>query len=275
MTPDSTPDDFPFIVPFIVPGRCTGDLPRLAHATSDGIHLQDRRAEHRPLKPVVVTRSMERNSRNPGDLVQALLIRTVVHGWTPAVKDWPTPTPAERDSVVDHAAKAFMLCRSERWREAVSTALVGSWCDPLWQTGQLPHSALGALRAEARSVHRQLVPVWRRRTRAGRVLSLDADLGGLSLHDLVAADVDLLAHTQGGVFADERLNAVLRGLDPAERTVVFAYAESEGTTWTEAATYAGAVEPKSFGERVRRKVKRLVAEQRRRAEQRHPGPPMS
>ncbi|MEV7068874.1 hypothetical protein AB0N97_39805 [Streptomyces collinus] len=156
--------------------------------------------------------------------------------------------------------------RSERWREAVTAASLGSWCEPFFDTGHLSTTALGALKAEARAVHRQLVPVWRRRTRHGRVLSLDAGLGdGLSLYDLVAADVDLLAHTAGGVFDDERLNTVLRGLNPAERRVVFAYAESDARTWTEAATAAGATEPEAFGERVRRKARRLAAEQRRRA----------
>ncbi|MER5720382.1 hypothetical protein [Streptomyces sp. NPDC002132] len=60
--------------------------------------------------------------------------------------------------------------------------------------------------------------IWRRRTRHGRVLSLDADLGGLSLYDLVAADIDLLTHTTGGIFDDARLNAVLRTRE-AERSV--------------------------------------------------------
>ena len=121
----------------------------------------------------------------------------------------------------------------------MSTALIGSWCDPLWQGGWLPVTALGALKAEARTVHRQLVPVWRRRTRHGRVLSLDAELGdGLSLCDVVATEVDLLAHTTGGIFEDERLNRVLRALDPAEQQVVFAYAEGKSTTWSEAAAEA-------------------------------------
>ncbi|MFE5923072.1 hypothetical protein [Streptomyces sp. NPDC056468] len=115
--------------------------------------------------------------------------------------------------------------------------------------------------------HPTLQPCWRRRTRNGRVLSLDADLGGgLSLYDLVATDVDPLAHTVGGVFEDEGLNGVLRCLDPAERQVVFARAQGEGTSWTEAAAAVGA--PDGFGERVRRKVKRLAAEQRRRTAQR-------
>ncbi|WP_327267138.1 hypothetical protein OG444_40110 (plasmid) [Streptomyces sp. NBC_01232] len=99
------------------------------------------------------------------------------------------------------------------------------------------------------------------------MLSLDAALGdGLSLYDLVAADVDLLSRVTGGIYQDERLNAVLRGLDPAELQVVLAYAAADGTTWTEAAAATGATEPDAFGERVRRKAKRLAAEQRRRSE---------
>ncbi|WP_420313297.1 hypothetical protein ACOB87_44155 [Streptomyces sp. YS-B37] len=157
---------------------------------------------------------------------------------------------------------------SGRWREAVSTALIGDWAAPLWSQGRLPAIALGVLKAEARTIHRQLVPVWERGTRRGRVLSLDANLGGLSLYDLVAADSDYLAHTAGGVFEDERLNRVLRALDPVERAVVFAYAEGEGTTWTEAAIAAGALDPQALGERVRRKAKRLAAEHKRRLTQR-------
>lgn len=88
------------------------------------------------------------------------------------------------------AANVLVVPRSERWREAVSTVLLGSWCDPLWQTGQLSSTALGALKAQARALHRQLVPIWRRRTVHGRVLSLDANLGeGLSLHELVATRI--------------------------------------------------------------------------------------
>ncbi|WP_333738215.1 hypothetical protein [Streptomyces sp. IBSBF 2806] len=176
--------------------------------------------------------------------------------------------------VDDIAAEVLILPRSERWREAVTTALVGEWCEPLVHAGHLPSTALGALKADARRVHRQLVPLWRRSTRHGRVLSLDADLGdGLSLYDLVADGVDLLSHTTSGTYEDDRLNAVLRGLDPIERQVVFAYAEGEGSTWTEAAAEVGAVDPAAFGERVRRKAKRQATEQQRRFAQRREGMP--
>ncbi|MFF3639078.1 hypothetical protein [Streptomyces sp. NPDC002250] len=200
-------------------------------------------------------------SAKASDLVHALMVQHL----TPTATDTSTAS-----KVVDEfAAKTLVVPRSERWREAVSTALLGDWSASLWTDGHLPSTAVGTLKAEARLVHRQLVPVWRRRTRHGRVLSLDAALGdGLSLYDLVATDVDLLARTTGGVFDDERLNAVLRCLAPAERLVVFAYAEGEGSTWTEAAAAAGAPDPAKFGMRVWRKAKRQVAEQRRRTEQR-------
>ncbi|MFB8247283.1 hypothetical protein ACFC5X_19850 [Streptomyces sp. NPDC055952] len=166
------------------------------------------------------------------------------------------------------AARCLVLPYGPRWQQALETALLGPWSAPLRDTGELPSTALSALKAEARTLHRQLVPIWRRRTQHGRVFSLDADLGGVSLHDLVATDLDLLSHTASGVFEDERLNTVLRALDPAERQVVFAYAEGDGATWTEAAAAAGATAPDAFGERVRRKAKRLAAEQRRRAARR-------
>ncbi|GGT44386.1 hypothetical protein [Streptomyces chromofuscus] len=221
-----------------------GDYGLEVHVTEDGIQVSDPNA--RPL--------MHGSPSPRPELVQALLIRGSAH--------WPGET------IDVFGARVLTVPRSSRWREAVSGALDGEWCSSLVQSGYLPSTALGALREEARALHRQLVPLWRRRTRHGRVLSLDADLGdGLSLHDLVAADVDLLSRTTGGVFEDERLNRILRALDPAERAVVFAYAEGEGTTWTEAATAAGALDPEALGERVRRKAKRLAAEQNRRVAQ--------
>lgn len=203
------------------------------------------------------------------DLVEALRLRGRATGVVEYFNGNTAVSLASCPEEVDtFAAKALAVPRSDRWRQAVATALLGDWCDPLFRAGQLPHTALGALKAEARTLHRQLVPTWRRRTVHGQVLSLDAGLGdGLSLYDLVAADVHHLAHTTGGVFDDERLNSVLRALNPAERRVVLAYAEGEGTTWTEAAAVVGTADPAAFGERVRRKVKRLAAEQRRRAAQ--------
>ncbi|MFI5689929.1 hypothetical protein [Streptomyces sp. NPDC051636] len=234
-------------------------------ATGDGVCMEDGQLHPHS--------HGEKPSTTESDLVQALTLRAWEIGAFDNTPGWQpfSPDPTIADPWDHFAAKVLVVPRSKRWQEATSTALLGGWCEPLLRTGHLPCTALGALKAEARTVHRQLVPVWRRRTRHGRVLSLDADLGGLSLYDLVAADVDYLAHTAGGVFEDERLNAVLRALTEEERRVVFAYAEDEGTTWTEAAAAAGAPDPQAFGERVRRKARRQADEQRRRAAQRPTG----
>ncbi|WP_328974216.1 hypothetical protein [Streptomyces canus] len=177
---------------------------------------------------------------------------------------------------LDEVARCLALPRGPQWRMAMSNALLGDgWCDPLLRTGRLHLTALGALKAEARTEHRNLVPVWRRRTKHGRVLSLDAPLGdGLSLYDLVAVKANYAAHEAGG-FDDERLDSLLGVLDPMEQQVVYAYAEGEGTTWSEAAAAAGASDPEAFGERVRRKARRLAAEQNRRAAQRRTDPTRS
>ncbi|GAA5045168.1 hypothetical protein [Streptomyces similanensis] len=205
---------------------------------------------------------MPRPSRHAPDLVDALRAQFIIS---------TVPDDQLVLSSLDLLAKrALVVPRSKRWQEAVSTALLGDWSAPLWSDGHLSPTAIGALKAEARTIHRQLVPVWQRRTRHGRVLSLDAVLGdGISLYDLIAAEADLLPRIAHGVFEDERLNAVLRGLDQVERDIVFAYAEGEGTTWAEAAAFVGSPNPEAIGERVRRKTKRLAAEQRRRLAQRN------
>jgi hypothetical protein len=248
-------------MPLAASGRRAGDPPLRVRAseTAEGLLVQPTDSHSVPdvqLRP------------GTSDLYLALSTRTFVSG------QYVMP-PATLDALLGLiASKVLVMPCSERWREAVSTAVMGAWCDPMWDSGYLPVTALGALRAEARSVHRQLMPVWRRRNRHGRVLSLDADLDGLSLYDLVAADIEI-THATGGIFEDDRLNRLLSGLDPVERQVVFAYAEGEGTTWTEAAAAAGAVDPVAFGDRVRRKVKRLAGEQRRRAAQRRPASPVT
>ncbi|MER7313558.1 MULTISPECIES: hypothetical protein [Streptomyces] len=197
------------------------------------------------------------------DLVEALICRSAASG---TVAHFGVSPEAQNRTIDLLCRDVLAVPQSSRWREAASTALLSDWDDQLWQTGRLSSQAVGALRAEARAIHRELVPLWRRRTRHGRVLSLDASLGdGMSLYELVAADIDQLERSAGGVYEDARLNALLRSLKPAERQVLFALAEGEGTTWAEAASVTGAADPEKLGERVRRKAKRLAAEQKRRA----------
>ncbi|MFD7556416.1 hypothetical protein ACFV9E_17995 [Streptomyces sp. NPDC059835] len=60
------------------------------------------------------------------------------------------------------------------------------------------------------------------------------------------------------------MGAVLSTLTPEELKVALAWAHWQVTTWTEAAALIGATDPVAFGERVRRKLKRLGIEHTRR-----------
>ncbi|MFH8559879.1 hypothetical protein [Streptomyces sp. NPDC017988] len=173
-----------------------------------------------------------------------------------------------QDKVENFAARVLGVNRSTRWCEAVSTALMGDWTRPLDERGCLPPEALGQLRAEAHTIHRQLVPLWRRRVRRSRLLLLDAPLGdGLCLYDLVADRANLSDACLGMAIHDDRLLRIVQHLTSEERLVVVALAAGDGATWTEAAAHAGASDPTAFGERVRRKTRRLAvrAEERRAA----------
>jgi hypothetical protein len=177
---------------------------------------------------------------------------------------------------VDRLAASLALPQAGLWREAVSTAVVGDWGDRLRsdEQGVLGRTFARHLRAEAQTIHQQLRPLWSRRAQRSRVLLLDTPMGdGLSLHDLVTDNRDAQTAALGTDLADQRLTALLRSLAPEERAVVMAWAHPAVATWADAALYAGAAEPVHFGERVRRKKGRWVAEQQRRREQRQPVQP--
>ncbi|MFD0532333.1 hypothetical protein [Kitasatospora arboriphila] len=151
--------------------------------------------------------------------------------------------------------------------------MLGDWFTPYADGSPLVHVSLAHLRAEARTIHSQLVPLWQRRTYGNRrVMLLETPaVGGGTLRDLLAdrhlPDDPLLDQAPG----DRRLAAVLDRLAPAERAVVLALGHPGVTTWTEAAEHAGAEQPEAFGERVRRKVRRTVTELQRRDKKRADG----
>lgn len=60
--------------------------------------------------------------------------------------------------------------RSERWTEALSSALLGDWVAPLYDGIGLGRPALDRLRSEARRIHTQSVPLWQRRPGENRVI---------------------------------------------------------------------------------------------------------
>ena len=154
-----------------------------------------------------------------------------------------------------------------QWREAASTAV----CEPFWTTGMdgtrtIDEVFMGLMRAEVRMIHRQLVPLWRHKVSSSRLRMLEAPLGGsgLTLLDVVAGELRMDDLVFEADFDDPRIGAVLAGLTVEERRVAMAWAHPLTDSWTEAARFAGATDPEAFGERVRRKVKRLGIEYARR-----------
>ncbi|MGW0738157.1 hypothetical protein [Streptomyces sp. NPDC002851] len=76
------------------------------------------------------------------------------------------------------ASEVLGLWRGGRWREPVSTALLGNWADPLAEDGgSIAPAFLDAFKTEGKVVHRQLTPLWRRKVNDARLWSLDFSFG--------------------------------------------------------------------------------------------------
>ncbi|MDX3540889.1 hypothetical protein PV721_42740 [Streptomyces sp. MB09-01] len=165
------------------------------------------------------------------------------------------------------ASRVLVLRQGGQWREAVSTALLGDWALSLDTPAGLPYeSAVAELRTEALALHRQLTPLWRRRTGGTRVLLLDTPLGdGITLYDLIIGSPSPQELALGAEPDDARLAAVLNALSEDERKVALAWSRPEVATWAEAAMAVAEADSVALGERVRRKLKRLGRLQAERA----------
>lgn len=154
-----------------------------------------------------------------------------------------------------------VLGRWSGWREPVSTALLGDWADTLFSDGRLSPDALTLLKKEASTIHRQHTPVWDRKIGRKRLLLLDTPLTeGMTLHDLLADQPGPELPSSVDQLDDPRLRGILKQLTPEYEAVVLALSNPGVSTWAEAAALAGAPVPGTYGEKVRRKVKRLAAE---------------
>jgi DNA-directed RNA polymerase specialized sigma24 family protein len=111
-------------------------------------------------------------------------------------------------------------------------------------------------------------PAWETKLH-GRSLALLSEPVGSEAGDLNSTLADVIAdHTTPerlylrGAF-DRPVEAVLDGLKDEERAVALAYAYGTGF-WADAAKLAGVEDPEKAGERVRRKLKRLGNEYKKR-----------
>ncbi|MFE0179119.1 hypothetical protein ACFWZ2_43130 [Streptomyces sp. NPDC059002] len=167
----------------------------------------------------------------------------------------PERMPTEvKDRTLTHR---LVLPTGPQWREAATAAMLGEWADDIGHETHV-YGGMARLRAFTRVAHRRLTPVWRRKTGHGRVLLLDTLLGdGVTLYDLVKDSPSAEEVALGATPDDPRVGKVLDSLDPDERAVALAWAHWQPNSWAEAALLAGAPDPAAYGERVRRKLKRL------------------
>ena len=159
------------------------------------------------------------------------------------------------------------LWRGARWQEPVTTALLGDWASTLYTHGTIRRGALAQLMREAREVHRQLTPLWRRRCAGERLLSLDVPVSenGLALADVLAGGPDPIDVLTGTLPDNPHVLAVLEQMSQIERAVALAWSRPGTSSWTEAAGIVLALtspaqtqdDAEALGERVRRKLKRL------------------
>ncbi|MFC8201689.1 hypothetical protein ACFUTV_40870 [Streptomyces sp. NPDC057298] len=142
----------------------------------------------------------------------------------------------------------------QKWRGAVEMALLGSWVEVLGQGKSTDQYILDVLERHARTEHRALQPLWERRTRGRRTVLLSQPLStNLTVQDLLVEHRTPESEVLGEL-VDSRLLAVLRGLEADEDALACAWALSTDT-WQEAALNTEL--PVGYGERVRRKLKRL------------------
>jgi hypothetical protein len=152
------------------------------------------------------------------------------------------------------------------WCTSVTEALLSDWVAPLRKYQSVPPSMLETLRNKVWRIHADLQPIWERRTGGSRVLLLDTPLGtNFTLYDLLAESPSAADMDNGEEPNDVRLRVLLRALSRFDRAVVLAWIHPGVATWADAALQAEAPDPEADGERVRRRVRRLVAEQRRRS----------
>ncbi|MFJ2007971.1 hypothetical protein [Streptomyces chartreusis] len=160
----------------------------------------------------------------------------------------------DRATVAVFAKRVLGEKHTARWRKAMEMALLGDWV-ALLGTGRATRPYVhDVLRRHAAVEHRHLQPVWEGRIRGERTVLLGQSIDGTrTIADLLvehrSPEQVLLSNAVG-----LRVSTVLRHLSAEELTLALAWAE-RGGAWPEVAKDFN--QDRQFGERVRRKLKRL------------------
>ncbi|MFE0400341.1 hypothetical protein ACFW19_00500 [Streptomyces nigra] len=197
---------------------------------------------------------------------EALLMFASVCGpqLTPITREALLAALAARNAViegdqeaVDEFSRTWLgITRPERWRDAVEMALLGDWVNNLGRGTLRDPAVVDLLRHHTQIEHRHLQPLWERKVNGRRTTLLSQPVGhDLTLHDILAEcrtpETEVMHTEHDG----SRVAAVLRQLTSEEVTVAEQWAAMPDISWHRAALAVRL--PETFGERVRRKLKRL------------------
>ncbi|MEH0415977.1 hypothetical protein [Streptomyces sp. B21-083] len=162
------------------------------------------------------------------------------------------------DAQLDDLTQSLLGKKPDRWRARTAGGLL----NPAWD--DMPRSDAAIARLLGAAVTRASTdgkPEWEREIRHRFIKALDQD------DDVVPSSGarDPVGDPLLEGF-DDRVEWVLRRLDPDQRSVALAYADDAEATWTQAALQAGVPtgEAARVGQQVRRRLKYLKAEYDRR-----------
>ncbi|MFJ8969991.1 hypothetical protein ACIRJ3_37695 [Streptomyces anulatus] len=161
-------------------------------------------------------------------------------------------------AAVDEFSRTWLhLGHPQAWREAVEMALLGDWVGALGRHLRRDAEIMELLHRHTQREHRSLQPLWERKSGGRTVRLLEAPVAsGVSLRDVIADGGRPEDGLLRGEMEDPRVLAVLADLAPSEKAVAMAYS-TQRMTWSQAAALGGAGDPDAFGNRVRRKLRRL------------------
>lgn len=167
----------------------------------------------------------------------------------------------EADGVDAFSHTWLGLARPQKWREAVEMALLGDWVETLGSGSMNDPSITDLLDRHSKAEHRRLLPLWERRVRGKYTALLDGPVGdGLTLSDVLPGGRSPEALLDDP-FTDDRISAVLDQLPDEDAEFALKWA-CTGDSWP--VTAGGTGREAAYGERVRRKLKRLGSEYARR-----------
>ncbi|MFD3572765.1 hypothetical protein [Streptomyces sp. NPDC058644] len=157
---------------------------------------------------------------------------------------------------VDEFSRIWLgITHPEKWRDAVEMALLGDWVTNLGRGILRDPAVVDLLRHHTQIEHRHLQPLWERKVNGRRTMLLSQPVGS----DQVLQDLLTECRTPETELSrtehDGRIAAVFRRLTQDEVTVAATWAEAPDISWHQAALTERL--PEAFGERVRRRLKRL------------------